>query len=136
MTYQTSEKLPGHPRCVYFVQAATLRLIKIGSTSNLDRRLKLMRTGSPDRLDVVGVMTPDDAWATEVDLHERFAADREHGEWFSPSAELVAFINQNAALGCDHAAQDLIDEALTKAFAARGHVYAPPSRQALQLAAP
>lgn len=115
-------------RLVYFIQASRLRLIKIGSTSNLERRLALLRTGSPDHLDVVGLIQPPCAWSLEAELHARFWADRLQGEWFSPSPELVSYINQHAALRPDTAAQDAVDAGLTKAWAARGDAYVAPSR--------
>lgn len=64
--------------------------IKIGITSNFQTRLRSLKTGSSRPLCVLLVMpgTIDDERA----LHDRFAADRLHGEWFKRSAALMEFI--------------------------------------------
>lgn len=77
---------------VYFVQAHALRLIKIGSTVDVGDRLRILQTGSPDKLELVGAICSDDAFRLEEDLHHRFAAHREHGEWFQPAAALLELI--------------------------------------------
>jgi len=82
---------------VYFVQARTLRLIKIGVAVTFAARLKALQTGSPDKLDVLGVISCEDPAGLEKELHRRFRRHREHGEWFRPGADLVAHI-QAAAL--------------------------------------
>lgn len=77
---------------VYFIQAAASHLIKIGSASNPRARLRSLQVGSPDQLRLLGHI-PGGA-KRERDLHERFASDRSHGEWFKPSVGLTDFIKE------------------------------------------
>ncbi len=77
---------------VYFIQAATLGLIKIGFATDVRGRLSTLQTSSPDRLTLIGAIYDKDALAIEAELHSRFRGDRAHGEWFRPSDALVAFI--------------------------------------------
>lgn len=76
---------------IYFIQGETTKLIKIGLTAGrAEGRLFTLQTGSPDKL-VLLKAVPAPA-AMERMLHERFAAARRHGEWFEPTAELLAYI--------------------------------------------
>lgn len=77
---------------VYFVQAANLRLIKIGVTLDVGDRLKTLRVGSPDQLELIGAMRRPDAEDIERRLHARFRQHRSHGEWFHPSEEILALV--------------------------------------------
>lgn len=77
---------------IYFIQATRSGLIKIGSASDPRGRLRSLQTGSPERLRLIGHIPG--GTARERQLHDQFAADRSHGEWFVPSAELVAFIKE------------------------------------------
>lgn len=78
---------------VYVIGPRYLRPVKIGVTTNLEKRLKSIQTGNPEQLSVL--------WATEGGrdlehaLHEQFAAERQAGEWFlfedrDPLAAIVA----------------------------------------------
>ncbi len=75
---------------VYFIAAPTACMTKIGFTRHaVEHRLRALRAGSPVHLEVM-------AWAAggreyERALHEMFAEDWSHGEWFRSSAALVAF---------------------------------------------
>ncbi len=64
-------------------------LIKIGFSSDTDRR---MREIGSDLLATVPGSIP-----LEFALHEAFAADRAHDEWFHPSASLLGLIELLAA---------------------------------------
>lgn len=87
---------------VYFVQAATIELIKIGITQDVDQRLSVMRAQSPDKLRVLGVIEDRDPRGLEVALHTGFAHLRSHGEWFRPEPDLLAYIKENAVVrDCD-----------------------------------
>lgn len=78
---------------VYFIQAATLGLIKIGSAWLPTDRLNTLQIGSPDVLRLLGVIRcPGEARGDEKALHRKFAAHRSHGEWFRPAPELMAYI--------------------------------------------
>ncbi|MDB5447631.1 MAG: Mx8p19 [Phenylobacterium sp.] len=80
---------------VYFVRATILGLVKIGVASDIRSRLANLQVGSPDRLELVGVMRAKDALAKEMELHGRFRADHSHGEWFRMSPELSRLIAFN-----------------------------------------
>jgi len=75
---------------VYFVQAESLGRIKIGTSSNVAVRFGTLRTSSPDKLNLLGVIPGD--CTVERALHKRFADERLHGEWFTPSERLVSYI--------------------------------------------
>lgn len=80
------------------------RWVKIGTTRNLDRRLKMLRKphggavllpeemNPTERLVLLGTMT-----AEEHSVHERFAAHHAAGEWFHDSPSLRAGIEELVA---------------------------------------
>ena len=71
--------------------------IKIGYTKQKDvnKRLKQLQTGSPDRLYLLGYFFGN--MSDEKYLHKLFAKDRMriNGEWFAPSQELIDYINSH-----------------------------------------
>lgn len=76
---------------VYFISYGEGAPIKIGYTSTpVDRRLAGLQTSAPHKLIVLGEM--EGTRADEQALHARFDADRMRGEWFRPSAELLALV--------------------------------------------
>jgi hypothetical protein len=78
----------------YFIQSVDGGPIKIGFTSKPpSERLGALQTGSPTKLRLVGLI----AGNQEKILHKRFSKDHSHGEWFSPSKELVGFIEAEAS---------------------------------------
>jgi hypothetical protein len=79
---------------VYFVQAATTGLIKIGCTGNVKKRLLELQAMNSEVLTLLGCRPG--SLEEEAFLHERFADLRRHGEWFKPATELLAFIRENA----------------------------------------
>jgi len=83
-------------RYVYFVQAATTRLVKIGVARDPRKRTCDMQVGSPDKLTLVGVIASEDPHALERKLHGQFRGDWSHGEWFEPSDELAALVEAQA----------------------------------------
>lgn len=74
---------------VYFVQNGTGGPIKIGFAGNVARRMTKLRADCPDPV-LLAVL--DGGRDTEAELHSRFDGCRIRGEWFSPSAELMAFV--------------------------------------------
>lgn len=72
---------------VYFVQGTISGLIKIGTTTNLKKRLQALRTGSAEPLVLLGAIPGGDR--EEQAFHARFGSQRVQGEWFSPSPELL-----------------------------------------------
>ena len=75
---------------IYFIKDHT-GPIKIGYTSKpIAQRLSALRTNTPNTLTVLKTMRGSQK--DEKKLHEQFAHLRLYGEWFSPSAELLQFI--------------------------------------------
>ncbi len=65
---------------VYAIAALGQGLVKLGKAGNVARRLAGLQTASPVPLTLLKVF---DGYADEeLELHERFAAHRHHGEWF------------------------------------------------------
>lgn len=101
---------------VYFVQARALRLIKIGVTMDLGDRLKTLRVGCPDQLELLGAIYDRGGHVTELTLHGRFDEHRSHGEWFHPCPELLEFIAENSLEAYDRARDAELRSALHKAY--------------------
>lgn len=76
--------------CVYFVQARKMGLIKIGYSTNVQKRLQALSTGCPDALDLLCVVKGNQR--LESSIHQKFAEERVKGEWFSPSSRILSFI--------------------------------------------
>ena len=91
----TASTIP-EPSWVYFVRAKTVGLIKIGIANLPRRRLNALQVGSPDKLEIIGLIRARDHADLERHLHSRFSRHRQHGEWFSPDPALVKFIDENA----------------------------------------
>ncbi len=72
---------------VYFVQSDATKLVKIGYTNNVARRLKHFQLGSGDSLRVLA--SSIGTAMEETAFHRVFAEDSEHGEWFRPSPDLL-----------------------------------------------
>jgi hypothetical protein len=82
---------------IYFIQGVKTKLIKIGYTSlKLGIRLSNMQAGSPDKLQILLILTGDRA--LEQQLHVKFAKYHKHGEWFRPGTELLKFIGENCKI--------------------------------------
>lgn len=91
-TNRATEKV----RDVYFIQAETLGLIKIGVATDIQSRLRSLQASCPDRLVVLGLLTCHNFGQQEREVHARFADARAHGEWFRPTVELLDFIRNYA----------------------------------------
>lgn len=74
---------------VYFVQAEC-GLIKIGTTADIEWRMKSLRGQSPVPLTLLA--TVPGRRTEEHEFHRRFAAHRLHGEWFKRCPEIEAEI--------------------------------------------
>lgn len=66
--------------CVYIIGSPGSSVVKLGTTTQLAKRLRALQLSSPVPLEVLW-STPGDR-ASEAALHEHFAHLREHGEWF------------------------------------------------------
>jgi hypothetical protein len=75
---------------VYFIQESGAGYIKIGTTKNVDARVRDGTTFTPHTLSVLALISGDHR--IETTLHKRFAHARIRGEWFRPVPELLAYI--------------------------------------------
>lgn len=75
---------------IYFVHAAELNAVKIGVTNDPQRRLDMLRTGSPVELEIIAVEEGDQK--REAELHRQFALLRKRGEWFDYADTLRAYV--------------------------------------------
>jgi hypothetical protein len=73
---------------IYLVQSETSGLVKIGYAANVKKRLRLLQTGSADRLRLLRLL--EGGRAEEAGLHRRFAQHRKRGEWFSLPDDVAA----------------------------------------------
>lgn len=72
-------------------------LVKIGVSSNVERRVYSMTTANPEGFDILA--TVDGGKETEAYLHERFADDRIIREWFKPSDALMKLVAEIERIG-------------------------------------
>ena len=80
---------------IYFIQDSGTLFIKIGFTEGTAAdRLKQLQTGCPGGLHVIHAR--EGTQAQERELHQKFIAARERGEWFRPVPELLAAVVQNS----------------------------------------
>jgi len=76
---------------VYFILDTYKKDIKIGFTSkHIKERLSALQTSSSSELKVLATIPADRAY--EKELHGKFDKFRVNGEWFSPSPDLVSYI--------------------------------------------
>ena len=76
---------------ICFIQGETTRRIHIGETQELPhQRLSALQLNSPDTLKLLKGINA--GRGDEAQLHQQFAKDRVHGEWFYPSQPLLKFI--------------------------------------------
>lgn len=70
----------------YFVGSREHQVVKIGVTTRLKARMSALRNSSPVPIKLFAVVY---GWpGIESYLHERFKADRMHGEWFALTSEI------------------------------------------------
>lgn len=82
---------------VYFVGHPSLELpVKIGCCREeaLPKRVRQIKALSPVPVELLASRFEPMVFKAERALHEQFAADREHGEWFRPSLALLAVIRE------------------------------------------
>lgn len=80
---------------VYFITARDQGICKIGYARNVEARRASLQTASPVKLTVEAVVPG--ARELEREFHDRFAASRLSGEWFTITDELEALIRESAA---------------------------------------
>lgn len=88
------DKRPVYDDLVYFVQMRD-GPIKIGATGDPLKRIRALQTACPSPLTLLAIM--DGGYQVEAALHRLFRRFRLHGEWFSPAAPLVHFIDDLVA---------------------------------------
>ncbi len=81
---------------VYFIRGGGA--VKIGKSDDVEVRLSTLRLSSPVHLELCGVVPALPGVSLEIEkrLHERFAAHRTHGEWFTDCAEIQAYIAEHS----------------------------------------
>lgn len=79
---------------VYFIQSSAGGPIKIGKSTNANRRLANLQTAHAERLLLLGTTQIH----SEESLHQRFADLRLSGEWFRCDDRLAAWIWANAVM--------------------------------------
>lgn len=76
---------------VYFMQEQGGEgLIKIGFSDLPDKRLTTIKSREAKAVDILAVI--DGSREVERLLHAQLSADRHHGEWFTPSANVLAVV--------------------------------------------
>ena len=82
MAVKPVEYEPDPPRRgqIYFVQMALTRHIKVGYAKSAERRLSMLQTSNPERLEIVAIVAGYQS--DEGDLHRVLHGWRLHGEWF------------------------------------------------------
>lgn len=76
---------------IYFAQRDRDGAIKIGWSSDVIRRMHEAKRDEKCAIVLLAVVPGDKP--VEIELHARFAAHRLDGEWFTPAAEILAFID-------------------------------------------
>lgn len=77
---------------IYFIQQGDDGAIKIGYSTNPEKRLKSLQTGSAYPLKML--LTIEGSEDQEKALHDQFAAYQLQGEWFRPVDALLAAIRE------------------------------------------
>ena len=84
---------------VYFIVQDELdRPVKIGVAKDVQARRKMLQTGNPAVLKIMGWIKSNDDFELEGRLHRRFAVQRRLGEWFhiQPGDILPILIGEGA----------------------------------------
>jgi len=79
---------------VYFLRAPLANLVKIGRSTDIEKRMKTIQTNNGEHLELMKVVAPLEPAVYEKRLHRRFRAYRQRGEWFRLESDLEHFINQ------------------------------------------
>jgi len=100
---------------IYFVQEGKEGPIKIGYTQNsehVEARIQTMQVGNTNPLRLLGILEGDtykERW-----LHGIFANEWVSGEWFKPSDNLLAAINDPAVIELLYEAESEADKLATQ----------------------
>jgi len=84
---------------VYFIRSGDVgRPIKIGYTENIEKRMSVIQTSSPDEIHLIGLIPVDSklqAQNIEKWMHWRFSKNHIRGEWFYGNIRLKKAINEH-----------------------------------------
>lgn len=81
---------------IYFIKQIEDSIVKIGFTNNIKHRLATIQTNNPRKLEIILLLDGDHEY--ELFLHNKFAEDRSHNEWFFMSDNIKKFINEKKEL--------------------------------------
>lgn len=79
---------------VYIVRCGETNLYKIGRTNNAEMRIASLQTCCPYELKMIRLYEVDDMGKCENDLHKRYEAYHERGEWFRLETNQINEIDQ------------------------------------------
>lgn len=124
---------------IYFIQSEHGGPVKVGRADDLAKRLVGLQTGRPDKLVVIAAAPG--TRENESAMHRLLAPWRERGEWFSPSAPVMAAAALVNERGADSWSQmgDVISRVLCDGSSPRTSPVASPvtpSRAVPSLAVP
>lgn len=94
-----NDRPPRSPGYIYLVQAGGR--YKIGKATDVTKRIKSLQTGSAEEIRLIHTIPTQRVELAEKQLHTRFKAKRERGEWFDLSAEDVAWLCELTVLEPD-----------------------------------
>jgi hypothetical protein len=87
-----NEDVP-HPGAVYFLRDSDRQQIKIGYSTDVERRVRSIGAMNCGRVELLGHINSP-RWYEGL-LHQIFSADRVHGEWFRESVDLLSLASES-----------------------------------------
>lgn len=91
-TALAKNKLASRGSVVYFIQNTDTLKVKIGTSSNLDARLRALQSASGSKLQVLAAIRGGEP--LEKAFHLRFASHRAQGEWFNWSPDFSRCLSE------------------------------------------
>jgi len=95
---------------IYFVQEENNGLIKIGYSTNPEKRLKTLQSKATKKLSIMKTREGD--YDTESFLHIKFLNHLAYNEWFYPHKELIDYIKNLDEIMIEEAYMDGYGELL------------------------
>lgn len=90
-----SKSQPANATTVYLVAAAN-GLVKVGSASDVEKRMSLLRCQSPIAVELIYTLACHKAGAVERAIHDKFRNYHDHGEWYRFSEEDIERVKSYA----------------------------------------
>ena len=84
---------------IYFIQAGNDGPIKIGKAQSPETRRRELQTGNHEKLNLIKVIPGDSEREYSIHNDLRSHQYRARSEWFSPTPEVLAYINKVARVG-------------------------------------